>query len=768
MDSVVKYSTVPAIARALLAVVAMFAAATGNAQSARPDVTRLLEATGFDDLLRVDASRDEKLMELSPSFLPPGLRSDMARAVDESMGYAGMRRAMAEALAARLDSAAVDQQLRWWASPPGKSVSAAQLAAFRVLTETASETTGRPTAAVAQGVPDESPFAVPLLKLAQVSRRTNECLGLSLAFRRICADTSGTPIAAAAEAQRAQYAKLPAGDDAAFRAYLKTPGARETVGILADAYLRTRTARYAETQRAIEGALARFARKEIGGKPEADAMLPALIARIDEDSSFEEVSLMLHLLRSLSPSDPRVLVELSRVSMKRGVLNRWNVVGQPPGIDPGYLEDAQSWMDSAIALDPKRADTLVLAGYLAYVKLDFDKSISLLEQARSIGTNNPWLAINLADALWAKAQSKHGDRVLLGRAAQEFSAALVKPLTDDMRLHANSALSSIYSELRDVAKARAQYQRWIAESNGAAKVRANHEYSRFLFFYTDDLDGSIAAARQVSALGGIDQSESFLAQVLLVKAAKLYANNQAADAAKLVKQARLAVPGIERAYARLAFLPKTLPGVFALLGSGLVGDLSGSEGGLVLVYASRYASAADVERLIRVRANPNYLSPEAGTPLAGAIVGRNLPAVKVLLAHGADMSLRNRDGLLPLEYAEMIMRRTNPNDAQILATMRTAVKGTPSAEPVGAPLKAGYIYEVLRRFSSERNSNSLEVGARVTFSHNCNVTDSNVACLDFRHPTVPGVLLDIQMEKAELVSWQEWFKEIGPAPAPAK
>jgi hypothetical protein len=41
-------------------------------------------------------------------------------------------------------------------------------------------------------------------------------------------------------------------------------------------------------------------------------------------------------------------------------------------------------------------------GYITYLQRDFRRSIELLEQARSIGTDSPWLRINLGDALWAE------------------------------------------------------------------------------------------------------------------------------------------------------------------------------------------------------------------------------------------------------------------------------------------------------------------------------------------------------------------------------
>lgn len=769
MELVLHFPTVSVIRRALFAVVAILTAAVVNAAPARDDAMRLLDASGFDAMLREDASRDGALTESLPSFLPPELRAAMVRAIDQSMGYAVMRRSMADELAARFDPAAVDRQLRWWASTSGQAVSKAQVESFRELVGPSGiRVDGGSPSAAAIALSSESPYPALLDKLARMSRQTSECLRMALAFRRICLDTASVDVAFPADVVIAHYSKLPGADIAALRAYLATPGARESAGLLADAYLRARGKAYATAQGALEDALARFARGKIRNESDAGEMLTAVTSRIDQDESLDQVLLLLHSLRKFMPRDPRVLVELARVSIKQGTLNRPYSHGQPRPMDRTYLDDAQSWMNQAIALAPGRADTLVLAGHLAYLKHDFDKSISLLEQARSIGTNNPWLELNLADTLWAYGQSKNEDPALLERAAQELANALKGRLSDGMRRHANHALAHVYAEQRDISRARAQFRILLAGSSGSYRRWAENDYAQFLFLWTDDLDGALAAAREARSLEGFDDEADFYAQLLLVKAERLYAGAQPAEAARHVREARLVAPGLERNFARLAYLPKTLPAIFALKSAGVIGDLSGSNGGLALVYACAHASAADVERLIRARADPNYLHPDEGTPLDRAIMTRNLPALKALLAHGADASMKDHKGLSAVKYAEMVMRRTDPKDVEILASLRNAVKAGSTNEPVGGPLKPGYTYQTLKKISGDRYGHDLAVGTRVVFAEYCTYRDQNLECLKFRHPVTPGAFLDVALEKAQLVTWQEWFKEIGPAAASSK
>jgi hypothetical protein len=739
----------------------------------------LLDSSGFDAMLRLDASRVNQLMDETPEFLPPELRTGMTRVIDDSMGYAGMRRAMAEDVSSRLDAATVDTQLRWWSSSSGRAVSAAQVAAFRELTS-AEETSlagvergrDRDQNAVAQSVTVESPFAGLLPKLVIASRGRDDCLRMFLGLRRICeerGDSVGLSSRLSPDLTRAvvlrQYSRLSDADLAAFRAYLKLPGAREATATLSEAYLRIRAARHVEARRGIDDQLARFARDRIGGDVDSDAVLLKVTALVDEGRSLDEAKFMLHLLRTLRPRDPRVFVELTRVALKQG---RWIAVhtpGRPPQLDPATLEDAQSWMDRAIALKSDRADTLVLAGHLAYLKSEFAKSLTLLEQAQRIGTANPWLRLNMADTLWALAQGSNPDRTLLRRAEKELSTALQEGLPKSMRSQAGHALAHILADLRDIDKARAQFQSLIAESVGYEKLTAREEYAHFLFFIAGDLDAAIATARQARGTSGVSSDYSIFSLALLVKAHELYLLGHSPDATKLVKEAQLASPGIERNYARLARLPRTLPAVFALHAAGLVRDLSGAEGGLALIYASAHANSADVERLIRARANPNYLHPQEGTPLYGAILGRNTAALRVLIAHGADVSARDHEGRLPLEYAEMVVRRYDAKELEIIDALKSAAKGKSAAVPLGGPLKAGYVYQTLKRISADRFGHELPAGKQVVFSGFCQYTDENLACLKFRGTTAPNELIDVPLEKVQLVSWQDWFKEIGPAPS---
>jgi len=734
---------------------------------------RLLESSGFDSILRLDAKRDATLNAEISELMPPELRAEIAGAVDHTLGYAEMRRTMSEAVASRFDSAVIDRNLRWWASSTGQAVAAAQIAAFRELTDPQPVSAPGAPVPAARAEAQTSPFSLRLADLAGTSRGTWECLRMIVGFRRECADPQAKSqpvdehagaVPDTANIMSSPYARLSAADLAAFKVYLDSPRAGEVVSALVDSYLQTRASSFGRVKSLIDDAVGRFARTRIGN--DSDATLGSVISLIDDGRSLEEARLILHLLRSLKPRDPRALVELARVAIKQGPLIHDRVPpGEPAAVDPVFLDDAQSWIDHAIALEPKRADTLVLAGHLAFLKHQYPESIALLEKARRIGTNNPWLPLNLSDALWALGQDKEMDRGYLGRAAQELETALAKGLPVRMRLHALDSLTHIYADLGDFDKARDQFQRRISSSSEYAKASAWAEYTWFLLYRAGDIEGSIAAARETIRFGDFETGNSALSQALLVKAGRLYLNGQPTAVAKLVQEAQIAMPGLQRNYSGFARLRLTLPAVFALHEAGVIGDLSSSEGGQTLLLACVHASAADIERLIKWGADPNYLDPDEGAPLHMAIRARNLAAIRALLAHGADVSMRDQDGQMPLEFAEMYVEKSERDGADIVAVLRAASASDTAAAPVGTPLRSGYIYEALKPISGDRQGHDVKVGMRLTFISNCQYTDDSIACLNFKQPGNEDFMMDVAVLKDQLVSWQEWFKEIGPAPA---
>ena len=114
-----------------------------------------------------------------------------------------------------------------------------------------------------------------------------------------------------------------------------------------------------------------------------------------------------------------------------------------------------------------------------------------------MGGTNPWLQVNLGDALWAIAmQPPEVNRPISQRAAEEFEAALTSPLPSAAENRAVHQLGAIYAELGDIPKADLYQRRYVSMEEGRFKAYALHRYAHFLLFYAKDADGALSAARQ--------------------------------------------------------------------------------------------------------------------------------------------------------------------------------------------------------------------------------------------------------------------------------
>jgi hypothetical protein len=223
-------------------------------------------------------------------------------------------------------------------------------------------------------------------------------------------------------------------------------------------------------------------------------------------------------------------------------------------------------------------------------------------------------------------------------------------------------------------------------------------------------------------------------------------------------------PDLESLCPELAQLQGLFPGVSGIHSAGGVRDFSGRLGGQTLVNATLYATSKQIEELLSWGANPNYFDPDEGTPLHHAILADNVAAVKTLLAHGANPLTPFTDGRLPSDLTG------DPSDAkrnEILAEVRKSAAGRGSANALsGGPLKVGYEYQVKKQLDGSVNgsswADSFEVDEHLVYTGECRFTDSTVACLLFKKLPENGRPHMLAIAKDQLVSWTNWFKEIGP------
>jgi len=503
-----------------------------------------------------------------------------------------------------------------------------------------------------------------------------------------------------------------------------------------------------------------YARKTFGATRE-----PALgqtTIDIDNGVNLSRARVTLDLMRRAAPRDPKVLVQSARVALKLARdLTDNDVAPSVPRIDPKSLQIAERWLDQALALDSHNADALMIRGHVAYLQFDFRRGVELLEQAKAFGEESPWLHINLGDAFWATAYQRLPlDHALAQKAADEFEVALPMKLPAAAELRVVHQLSAIYPELGYIDKADAFQRRYISMVEGHNRAFAMHRYAHFLLFYAHNVDAAVIAARQAVQLYDFAVGRQFLVQMLAIKGGLLHEAGHPHEAAPLFAEAKRIEPDLESICPDLAWFPDMLPGVYGIHAEGLIKNFSGSIGGRTLLYATRYATAGQIEQLLSWGANPNYFDAQDGAPLHHAILSDNAAAVKVLLVHGANPLAPYVDGRSPSQLANY---PDDPKRAEILAMVSKAA-GDNTSIAIGAPLKAGYRYLLKKPLDGNGWGNDYPQGAELIFiSTECAYANPALACFVVASVDNPGLPRDVAFAKDQLGAWKDWFKELGTA-----
>ena len=575
--------------------------------------------------------------------------------------------------------------------------------------------------------------------------------------KRVAGDLLEGEVAQSVEdAVREQYLQTSTGDLDAYLAYLSSSSALSQIRVsTAEVISRSWDKALKEASEAIE----HYAQAVSGASRKST--LEQTMADIDSGRNLGQAEFILRLIRQVSPPDPEVLLQLASVTIKANDLTDVDVPPSVPEIERGSLRIAGQLVEQARMLDPKRAETLLLAGYVAYLKHDYQQALEEFNQAKAMGLDSPWLHVRLGDVLWAMAHPPPIlRRELAQQAAVEFEMVLARkiPITPETR--AVHQLGRIYEELGDVSKADGYYRRDISYYEGLNKAFALNSYAQFLLFFAKDVDASVIAARQAIQTESFPLGLAFLAKVLAIKAGTLQTAGRGQDAPPYIAEAREIQPDLESLCPDLARSVATFPGVLGIHAAGLARNFSGTLGGRTLVYSELYATGEQVEQLLSWGANPNYFDPEEGTALHFAILADNVAAVKVLLAHGANPTTPFVDGRVPSQLTG------DPSDtkrAEILALIAKAA-GAVNAVPLGTPLRTGYEYEVKKPIDGDRWGYSLSVGERITFVGDfCRYADASLACLVVKRANGTGPPMDIAIAKDQLVRWTEWFKELGPS-----
>ncbi len=769
--------------------------------SNRLDAARqLVRATSAGNILRIDAGQAALIAQSMPEEVPAELRSTIGEIMDRNLSLTHMENNLGAAVASAIERSDIDRATGWWNSAPGRAIANAEAIAYadalgdKNFANYHRDPYHRDPNTRQVSSPQEvnrtlamSHFVEVVQGIARNTDTARSCIAILITSVADCPPEGGSNVKPqseapsleqqVADAANQELRSVPEPDLRAYGEFLRAPGNEGTRAIMASQLRSVSEQSWNRARQEIVQAIDGYARSLYSnGRSER---LTGIRAQIEASHDLNGARVVLELMRRAAPDDADVLIALTRLVLRESPNLSNGVDPSIPVINADSLGKAQELIGRALSKDPNNAEGLMFAGFVAYLKNDFDKSIDLITKAQTIGTNDGWLHVDLGDAYWAKAYTLWATSAtqppaaaaLMKQAVAQYQLALKTKLSPRQTSRAIGQLAQVYTGLKDIPSARQYHLRYVLLYKGTDKANALVDYSRFLLFDANDVDGAVFSARRALVIDPNDYRKDWLRIVLWVRAGTLIDQGKQKEAALDLTEAKRGPIDVGPLCNYLAMFSPTFPGLVGLHAAGVLPKLSGSAGGLTLVRASRYADAKDIERLIVWGADPNYFDTSEGAPLHVAILGNNAVAVKVLLTHGADPLMRLVDGRLPTEIGgdpRFPIQKSIVDMVAAAAERRypgyVRPKPSISSERRGPaiPLKVNYRYHFKEPF--RQFGHRMPPQVEFTYFGECWWPDDDTAsCLRFREPkSPPNLFIQIKFPYSQWPEWQKYIEEIGP------
>ncbi|MFC5476220.1 tetratricopeptide repeat protein [Paraherbaspirillum soli] len=220
-----------------------------------------------------------------------------------------------------------------------------------------------------------------------------------------------------------------------------------------------------------------------------------------DTSSLEAARAELESVLKEKPRYAPAYRELARYAIMSGHINYKN-------FQPGSLEAAESSIKKAIEISPNYAEAYVLLGHVYGLMNRHQDAVAALEQAKKLGTKDPWLQNNWAD-------------LLIDEGKYEEAAQLYRQVVDSKTSNKKamgSALEGLIKYYKAVGKldqADEIYRKQLEFEPDAAWGYGN--YAQFLLCQKDDYEQSIKRSRQALSIMNYGAGRYMLAAALYRK-----------------------------------------------------------------------------------------------------------------------------------------------------------------------------------------------------------------------------------------------------------
>jgi len=343
-----------------------------------------------------------------------------------------------------------------------------------------------------------------------------------------------------------------------------------------------------------------------------------------------------------NPKNVQAHIEMARFHIKAGFINYRN-------FQPGSLQSAESELRRALQADPNSADTYVLLGHLYYLMNASKEAVKVLEKAETIGTDNPWLYLNRAEALVDLHRLDEAE-VQLRKLETRYTAVTNPPRNVVGTLH--QKLSYVYQLQGKLKEADKEYQTVIALDPDTAWNHGN--YADFLLFARGQPDAAIGEAEKALEIMNYGMARLTLAAARYAKWAQLK-RRAPAEAAKYLALAKEGSPDFSWIMPQAAKSVNAGPAiqdmVKALMGMGVPIDTRDEHGDTGLTLAADAGNVKSVALLIGYRANIEAADKGGRTALMSAASQGHFEVVRVLAKRGAKLNAADHQGYTPLMNA---------------------------------------------------------------------------------------------------------------------
>jgi len=319
-----------------------------------------------------------------------------------------------------------------------------------------------------------------------------------------------------------------------------------------------------------------------------------------------------------NPDDVHALKELARYHIMRGY-KYGNV------FKPGALENAEKILLKAIDKKPNFDGSYVLLGHV-YEKMNkLAKAEEVLNKAEALGSDDPWLHLNLAAVL--KRQKRTDEMAFRYHKVIDSGTNNIK------------ALSTAYGYLLNESKALKDFQSVEKYYHKLFELRPDNawsigNYADFLRNEVGDFDKSIEYARKALEVMNYGVGHRILGLSLYAKWDDSLSKGMSAEEADVFfEEGLLHYSNLERAFAKLGETEITFPAAVRMAEMGVLVNGTTSVGYTALAGAAFDGKTDLCLKLLNLGVDPNVLTKKKHTALSVAISNGHIDTALMLLEH---------------------------------------------------------------------------------------------------------------------------------------